>query len=81
MAPVFQSVAGNAVTTSEIARPFKVESGSLCPVFVEFASTNIQENSRLAEIYSMITSEVAGIIQPNMTIGQAKQALVQSINY
>lgn len=81
MAPVFQSVAGNAVTTSEIARPFKVEAGSLCPVFIEFASSNIQETSRLAEIYSMITSEVSGIIQPNMTIGQAKQSLVQSNNY
>lgn len=52
--PVFQSIGGNAVTTNEIARPFKVEAGSLYPVFIEFASTNIEENNRLAEIYKTI---------------------------
>ena len=81
MVPVFQSVAGNAVTTNEIARPFKVEAGSLYPVFIEFASTNIQECNRLTEIYSIINSEASSIIQPNMTICQAKQVLTQSSNY
>lgn len=71
--PVFQSVGGNPVTTSEIARPFKVESGSLYPVFVEFASTNTQENSRLAEIYSEIAAEIRNIMQPNFTIEEAKK--------
>ena len=66
MIPVFQSVGGNAVTTSEIARPFKVESGSLYPVFIEFASTNIQESNRLTEIYNTIALELAGIMQPNI---------------
>lgn len=81
MIPVFQSVGGNAVTTNEIARPFKVEAGSLYPVFIEFASTNIEENNRLAEIYKTIASELAGIMQPNMTIEQAKYALTNSNNY
>lgn len=81
MIPMFQSVGGNAVTTSEIARPFKVEAGSLYPVFIEFASTNIQESARLTEIYSKISLELAGIMQPNTTIDQAKCALVNSSCY
>lgn len=81
MIPVFQSVGGNAVTTNEIARPFKVEAGSLYPVFIEFASTNIEESNRLAEIYKTIASELAGIMRPNMTIDQAKCALTNSNNY
>ena len=81
MIPVFQSVGGNAVTTNEIARPFKVESGSLYPVFIEFASTNIQESNRLTEIYNTIALELAGIMQPNITIDQAKYALANSSSY
>lgn len=77
--PVFQSVGGNPVTTSEIARPFKVESGSLYPVFVEFASTNTQENSRLTEIYSEIAAEIRNIMQPNFTIEEAKTHLLAQI--
>ena len=79
MIPVFQSVGGNAVTTNEIARPFKGESGSLYPVFIEFASTNIQESNRLTEIYNTIALELAGIMQPNITIEQAKYALAMMI--
>ena len=81
MIPVFQSFGGNAVTTSEIARPFKVEAGSLYPVFIEFASTNIQEKNRLAEIYNTMALELPGILQPNFSIDQAKYALVNSRNY
>lgn len=81
MIPVFQSVGGNAVTTSEIARPFKVEAGSLYPVFVEFASTNIQESNHLTEIYNTIALEVARIMQPSITIDQAKYALANSSSY
>ena len=78
MIPVFQSVGGNAVTTSEIARPFKVEAGSLYPVFVEFASTNIQESNHLTEIYNTIALELAHIMQPSITIDQAKYALASN---
>lgn len=81
MVPVFQSVGGNAVTTSEIARPFKVEAGSLYPVFVEFASVDTQENNRRSEIYSTMTTEAFNIIQPNVTIEQAKKMLVSLQNY
>ncbi len=81
MIPVFQSVGGNAVTTSEIARPFKVEADSLYPVFVEFASTNIQESNRLTEIYNTMAFELAGIMWPNITIDQAKYALAALSNY
>lgn len=86
MIPVFQSVGGNAVTTSEIARPFKVEAGNLYPVFVEFGSTNIKENNRLTEIYNTMALELNGIIQhgiiqPNFTIDQAKYVLATSDRY
>lgn len=79
--PVFQSVGSNTGTTSEIARPFKVESGSLCPVFIEFASTNIQESNRLTEIYDTMAFELGGIMQPNNTIDQAQYALTNSSSY
>lgn len=79
--PVFQSVGGNSVTTSEIARPFKVESGSLYPVFVEFVSINMQENTRLTEIYSAIATESRTIMQPNYTIEAAKYALANTEIY
>lgn len=81
VAPIFQSVGGNAVSTSEIARPFMVEAGSLYPVFVEFASVNTLENDRLAEIYSTIAAEAFSITQSNVTFEQAKQRLVGSQNY
>ena len=81
MVPVFQSVGGNAVSTSEIARPFKVEAGSLYPVFVEFASVNTQENNRRSEIYSTIAAEALNITRLNVTVEHAKQMLVNSQNY
>ena len=79
--PVFQSIGGNAVNTSEFARPFKVEAGSLYPMFIEFASTNIQENNHLNEIYSTMASEAAKIVQRNLTIDQAKGILADSASY
>ena len=81
MIPVFQSVGGNAVRTSEIARPFKVEAGNLYPVFIEFASTNIQEINRLTEIYNTMALELKGIMQPNFTIDQAKHTLAATERY
>lgn len=79
--PVFQTIGGNPVTTSEIARPFKVEVGSLYPVFVEFASVNTQENSRRSEIYSILAAEAFNITQLNVTFEQAKKMLVASQYY
>lgn len=79
--PVFQTIGGNPVTTSEIARPFKVESGSLYPVFIEFASVNTSENSRRSEIYSTLEAEAFNITQLNVAFEQAKQMLVASQYY
>lgn len=73
MIPVFQSIGGNAVSSSEIARPFKVEAGSLCPVFIEFGSTNIQEIDRLSKIYSTMTMESQQILQQGIMPDQAKK--------
>lgn len=81
MVPVFQSIGGNSVTTSEIARPFKVEAGDLYPVFIEFASVNIQDNSRRSEIYNIMASEAFNITRSIVTIEQAKQMLVNSQHY
>lgn len=81
MIPVFQSIGGNAVSSSEIARPFKVEAGSLCPVFIEFGSTNIQEIDRLSKIYSTMTMESQQILQQGIMPDQAKKTLSESENY
>ena len=53
----------------------------MIPVFIEFVSTNIQENNRLNEIYSTIASEFARISQQNTTINQAKSMFANSENY
>ena len=42
MVPVFQSVGGNSVTTSEIAHPFLIGANGLNPVFVEFINSDTQ---------------------------------------
>lgn len=81
MIPVFQSIGGNAVSSSEIARPFKVEAGGLCPVFIEFGSTNIQEIDRLSEIYSTMAAESQQILQQGIMPDQAKKTLSESANY
>lgn len=76
MVPVFQSIGGNPVSTSEIARPFKVEAGDLYPVFIEFASVNMQENNRRSEIYNIMASEAFNITRSIVAMEQAKQMLV-----
>ena len=65
MVPVFQSVGGNSVTTSEIARPFMVGANGLNPIFVEFANTDAQMINRLSKIHEKLTLEsrrIANII-------------------
>lgn len=81
MAPAFQSVGGKAITTNEFARPFKVEAGSLYPVFVEFGSTINSEIERLAEIYSILSTEAKRVVGANVPIDKAKQALINSSCY
>lgn len=81
MIPVFQSIGGNAVSSSEIARPFKVEAGGLYPVFIEFGSTNTQEIDRLSEIYSTMAMESQQLLQKGIAPDQAKKILSESENY
>lgn len=76
MVPVFQSVGGNSVTTSEIARPFMVGANGLNPIFVEFANTDAQMTNRLSKIHEKLTLEsrrIANII--NTPFEQAKGQL------
>lgn len=68
----FQSVAGNAITTNEIARPFKVEANNLAPVFVEFASINTKVNNRLAEIHGKLFAEAQQAIITSSSVDEAK---------
>lgn len=81
MIPIFQSVGGSPVFTSEIARPFKVEANSLYPVFVEFTAANPQEISRLTEIYEAIRVEANQAIIMAPSIEQAKQNLTETECY
>ena len=52
--PVFQNVAGNIVTTTETARPFKVKANDLSPIFVEFANIDDIFLNQLAEIHNSL---------------------------
>ena len=81
MVPVFQSVAGNSITTNEIARPFKVEANNLAPVFVEFTSTNTKENNRLAEIHGKLFVEAQKAIITSSSIDEAKSKLRAIVDY
>lgn len=75
MIPVFQSVAGNSITTNEIARPFKVEANNLAPVFVEFTNTNTKESDRLAEIHRELYIEAQKVMIMSSSVDEAKNKL------
>lgn len=75
MAPVFQSVGGNSVTTSEIARPFMICANGLRPIFVEFANADIQVVDRLSKIYEKLKLESRRISNINTPFDQAKHQL------
>ena len=66
--PIFQIIAGNPVTTGEMARPFKVETNGLCPTFVEFVNSDNATNNRLNEIFEDIKNKSCEIIksQPDL---------------
>lgn len=75
MVPVFQSVAGNSVTTSEIARPFLIYANGLNPIFVEFANSDTQAVDRLNKIYEKLILESKRISNINTPFEQAKEKL------
>lgn len=75
MVPVFQSVGGNSITTSEIARPFMIGANGLNPIFVEFANLDTQTVDRLAKIYEKLILESKRISNINTPFEQAKDQL------
>jgi len=75
MAPVFQSVGGNPVTTSEIARPFMIGANGLNPVFVEFANLDTKVLDRLSKIHEKLKLEARRISNINTPFDQAKYQL------
>jgi len=75
MVPVFQSVGGNSVTTSEIARPFMIGANGLNPIFVEFANADIQVIDRLSKIHEKLKLESRRIFNTNTPFDQAKNQL------
>lgn len=79
--PIFQSVGGNPVTTSEIARPFMVEANSLAPVFIEFANSDTMVNDRLCQIYEILINESKSIANIATPFEQAKTELQSKEKY
>ena len=75
MVPVFQSVGGNSITTSEIARPFMIGANGLNPIFVEFANLDTQTVDRLAKVYGKLILESKRIANINIPFEQAKDQL------
>lgn len=75
MVPVFQSVGGNSVTTSEIARPFMIGANGLNPIFVEFANADIQVIDHLSKIHEKLKLESRRIFNTNTPFDQAKNQL------
>lgn len=79
--PIFQIVAGSPVTSSETARPFKIEANGLCPVFVEFENSNNELNNRLKEIFDDIKNETYEIVKQPKDIDTAKLELKKYNKY
>ena len=70
--PVFQNVAGNIVTTTETARPFKVKANDLSPVFVEFANIDDIFLNQLAEIHNSLMGRARTIAGPTIPLENAR---------
>ncbi len=79
--PVFQSIAGNAITTSEIARPFKVEANSLYPVFIEFDLVDEDERDKLLDIYNQMGVEINQNVQSETTSMKLKETIKETSLY
>lgn len=79
--PVYQSIAGNIVTTTETARPFKVNSNDLSPVFVEFCTTDDAFLDRLAEIHNSLVIKAGSIANPTIPLETARQTFKETSEY
>lgn len=81
MVPMFQSVGGNSITTSEIARPFMIGANGLNPVFVEFANSDTQMVERLSKIYEKLILESRRISNMATPFEEAKKQLQEMPEY
>ena len=79
--PIFQLVAGNAVTSSETARPFKIESNNLYPVFVEFVNKNSNENDKIKEIIDDVKNKTHELIKNPVDFSTNLKSLKQYKKY
>lgn len=75
IAPVFQSVGGNPITTNEIAHPFMVATNNLTPIFIEFANIDTLTVNRLRKIHEKLTLEAKQICNINTPFDTAKAQL------
>lgn len=79
--PVYQSIAGNIVTTTEIARPFKVKANDLSPVFVEFRNVDGQFLDSLNEKYNSLLLQARTIANPTISLEDARQNFKSTSEY
>lgn len=79
--PVYQSIAGNIVTTTETARPFKVKSNDLSPVFVEFCNIDDPFMDHLAEIHNSLGAQARTIANPTISLEDARQNFKSTPEY
>ena len=79
--PVYQSIAGNIVTTTEIARPFKVKANDLSPVFVEFRNVDDQFLDSLNEKYNYLLLQARTIANPTISLEDARQNFKSTPEY
>lgn len=79
--PVYQRIAGNLLTTSEIARPFKIRANELSPVFVEFCNVDDSFMNHLDEIYTSLAAEAKSFVNPDVSLEDACQKFRSTSNY
>lgn len=79
--PVYQNIAGNFVTTTETARPFKVKSNDLSPVFVEFCNVDDLFLGRLAEIHNSLVALARTFANPAIPLEDALHNFKSTAEY
>lgn len=79
--PVYQSIAGNIVTTTETARPFKIKSNDLAPVFVEFHNIDDPFLDDLTEKHNSLISQARTIANLTTSLEDARQSFKSTPEY
>ena len=79
--PVFQNIGGNIVTTTEIARPFKVKGNDLAPIFVEFTNIDSVFVNRMMEIHNSLSAQARAIATPDISLEQARNEFKKTNAY